>query len=149
MTEAEKKSAQTQRAIGELDKIVWSHNRHLVNMMRHNEDLDNRGRRNNLRVRGVPEEIEAEQIPLALAAIFNSLLGRPKEATIHLVRAHRALRPRPQNNSSPRDIICCLVDFGLKEQILQKARGQDEILFNTSKIELYQDPSSVTLQQNC
>lgn len=108
---------------------------------------DNRGRRNNLRVRGVPEEIEAERIPSALATIFNTLLGRPEEATVHLVRAHRALCPRPQNDSSPRDIVCCLVDFGLKELILQKARGQDEIVFNSNKIELYQDLSPVTLQQ--
>lgn len=39
-------------------------------MQRHIEDMDNMGRRHNLRIRGMPESIEGDQISTAV----NSLL---------------------------------------------------------------------------
>lgn len=75
------------------------------------EDLDNRGRRNNIRIRGVPEMVNAEQIRPALSSIFNGLLERPNESPIEF---DRALRPRTPDNAPPRDIICCLTNVSLK-----------------------------------
>lgn len=147
VTTLEKKEAHTTEAVRQLDKIAWAHNRHLIEMARNIEDLDNRGRRQNIRVRGMPEAIEAPQLEPALTAIFNSLLGRGKEEPIELIRAHRALRPRSQSDQNPRDVICCLANFKLKEEILSKARAQDEIDFNGTSVSLYQDLSPQTLQQ--
>lgn len=47
----------------------------LCESRRHLEDLDNRGRRNNIRVRGVPETEGAEDISLTLKSIFNDILS--------------------------------------------------------------------------
>lgn len=41
-------------AIHQVQKVVSVHAQHLIEMHRHMEDLDNRGRRRNLRVRGIP-----------------------------------------------------------------------------------------------
>lgn len=147
VSEVEDKEEASRGAIKTLDKIAWSHNRHLVEMSRHLEDLDNRGRRNNLRVRGIPESVEQEEIPTALTTIFNQLLQVPEETPIDLVRAHRALRPKAQEDQAPRDIVCCLADFKQKEEILSKARSLEEICYKGKRIELYQDLSPLTLQQ--
>lgn len=147
VTELKEKEVKTTGAIRQLDKVAWAHNRHLLEMSRHMEDLDNRGRRQNIRVRGVPESIEPIQIDAALTAIFNALLERDKETPIDLVRAHRALRTRATADTNPRDIICCLASFKLKEEILSRARTQDEIVFQGNQISLYQDLAPQTLQQ--
>lgn len=86
-------------------------------MQRHLEDLDNRGRRHNLRVRGIPEVIEGDQIIPSVTGLFNSLLNRPYQTSIMMERIHRALRPKGRDTDPPRDIVCCLVDFKLKDRL--------------------------------
>ena len=115
-------------------------------MNRHIEDLDNRGRRCNVRVRGIPESVEADQIVTTLGSVFNSLLERQEDAPIGFVRAHRALRPRGSDTAPPRDIICCMESFSLKEEIMHKARRNDHIVYNGATILLFQDLSPITLR---
>lgn len=87
---------------------------HLTDMNRQIEDLDNRGRNYNIRVRGIAEAVTTDQIKPALSSIFYSLIERPDESPIEYDRAHRALRPRAPDKAPPRDIICCLPNFCLK-----------------------------------
>lgn len=63
-------------------------------MNRHLEDLDNHGHRCNIRVRGIPETVDSDQMIPALQKVFNSLLERQEYTAIDFVRAHRALRAR-------------------------------------------------------
>lgn len=123
------------------------HLSHIIEIHRHLEDLDNRGRRHNIRIRGVPELADQNPIEQTAAAIFNDLLDRPPDSPIDFERAHRALRPRGRDTDPPRDIICCLVNFPLKEAILKKAREKNRVLFNGNEIKLFQDLSNITLQQ--
>lgn len=133
-------------AIRSTASSVDSHTLHLRDMQRHIEDLDNRGRRHNLRIRGMPEAIEGDQITLAVTAVFNNLLQRPPQTPIPMDRIHRALRPKGRENDPPRDIVCCLVDYKTKEEILKQARGQQQILHGSAPIQIYQDLSGITLQ---
>lgn len=125
---------------------VDSHTRQLRDMQRHLEDLDNRGRRHNLRIRGLPESVEGDQISPAIISIFNSLLNRPAHTPVEMERAHRALRPKGRESDPPRDIVCCIVDFKLKEEILKMARGRPQITHNGAQVQIYQDLSGITLQ---
>lgn len=68
----------------------------LREFQRHLEDLDNRGRRNNIRVRGLPEATQDEDLQVTLQAIFNNVLGCLENQRVKLDRAHRALRPVDQ-----------------------------------------------------
>ena len=90
-----------------------------------------------------------DQIPVERTAetIFNDILERPPDSPIEFERIHRALRLRGRENDPPRDIICCLVNFPLKEAILRKAREKNRVIFNGTEIKLYQDLSNITLQQ--
>ncbi|XP_018408440.1 PREDICTED: contactin-5, partial [Nanorana parkeri] len=66
-------------------------------LQRHVEDLDNRGRRNNIRIKGLPEATGTEDLPAVLQMLFNNILGAPSSNKIEMDRAHRALRPREKN----------------------------------------------------
>lgn len=65
-----------------------SHYRSLIVQM---DDLENRNRRNNVRLRGVPDSVRAQDLTSTLTNFFNSLIGRDRDTFIELDRAHRAL----------------------------------------------------------
>ena len=146
METAEAKGKHRDKALHRLEKVADTHAAHFIEMSRHLEDLDNRGRRCNVRVRGIPESVENDQIIPALQRVFNSLLERQEDTAIEFVRAHRALRPRGPDDAPPRDVVCCLQNFQLKEDIMRKARRNDHIVFNGANIMLYQDLSQITLK---
>uniref|UniRef100_A0A8C5LRC0 Uncharacterized protein n=1 Tax=Leptobrachium leishanense TaxID=445787 RepID=A0A8C5LRC0_9ANUR len=121
-----------------------SQNEQLRGMALHMEDLDNRGRRNNLRIRGLPDtEDSPTQLIPTLTSIFNTLLDRPNATPIAFVRAHRALRPR--GTGPPRDVICCLESFPLKEDLLRAARAPTQISHDGVELQLFPDLSPATL----
>lgn len=44
------------------------------------------------------------------------------------------------------DVICCIVDYRLKEELLRRARVLMPLQHNDKEIRIYQDLSSITLQ---
>lgn len=90
-------------------------NSHTFDLHRQVEDLDNRGRRHNVRVRGVPEGIDTPALLQAICSIFNNLLDCLVDTPIVMERLHLALRPPPRDSEPPRDVVCCIVNFPLKE----------------------------------
>ncbi|CAH2285594.1 Hypothetical predicted protein [Pelobates cultripes] len=115
----------------------------LLTIRRQVEDLENRSRRSNIRVRGLPET-DASPLTSTLEALFQHILGAEAPDAIRFVRAYRALGPTRQDGSH-RDVICCLHDGGLKEKIMAAARGEPTIRFRNADISLYQDLSALTL----
>lgn len=109
------------------------------------DDLQNRHRRNNIRIRGVPETVTPAELMPTVKAIFNQLLDRPKDAEMEIDRAHRSLGPKSNDPKRPRDIICRVHYYRIKDQIIQAARSQDSIIFNESPIMILQDLSQHTL----
>lgn len=125
----------------------------LQDFQRHLEDLDNRGRRNNIRVRGLPEACEAEDLLTTLQAILNNVLGHPEHQRVKLDQAHCSLRPCGPV-SSPRDMICRVHNYTLKEEIMRKACNMRTIAcnmrtidFDNAPIQLFPNLSWITLQQ--
>ncbi|CAH2322102.1 Hypothetical predicted protein [Pelobates cultripes] len=117
----------------------------ILAMRRHLEDLDNRGRRNNIRVRGVPEADGAgENIAESLTQLFRIILREEAPDHFRFDRAHRALRPRTADGT-PRDIVCCIHSFTLKEQIMLKARSRAHWTYRGAEVTLYNDLSLLTL----
>lgn len=60
--------------------------------------------------------------------IFN-VLNPPTESQIEFDRIQKGLTARQPLGDPPRDVICCLPDFTLKEDILFKVRGRDDIVY--------------------
>lgn len=61
-------------------------------------------------------------------------------------RIHRALSPRGRDSDPPRDVVCCVIDFQLKEEILRRARTVNPLIHKGTNIRLFQDLSNITLQ---
>ncbi|CAH2219776.1 Hypothetical predicted protein [Pelobates cultripes] len=133
--------------IHNMQTLQQTQNEALIFLQRKIEDLDNRGRRNNLRIRGIPEAPEGtnENITQTLTNLFNQHLGRPVDTPIKLDRAHRAIRPKVLANETPRDIICRIHHFPIKEMILQKAKQIRDITFSDRKVQIFQDLAQSTL----
>ncbi|CAH2321336.1 Hypothetical predicted protein [Pelobates cultripes] len=117
----------------------------LLALRRQTEHLDNRGRRSNIRVHGLPEPQAEEDIETTLKALFQAILGEDLPADLTFDRAHRANRPRIPDGT-PRDAICCLHHYKHKERIMQKARTRPLWRFRGADVSLFRDLSPLTLE---
>uniref|UniRef100_A0A803J6A6 L1 transposable element RRM domain-containing protein n=1 Tax=Xenopus tropicalis TaxID=8364 RepID=A0A803J6A6_XENTR len=130
-------------------KAIYTHiqqqDRLILELQRQTEDQENRSRRNNIRVRGIPETVQNEEIHAVLLQIFNSILKKEPDSEIKIERAHRVQKPKAAPLNAPRDILCCLHNFALKEQILLKARDISNLTYEDNTIKLFQDISKTTL----
>ncbi|CAH2312160.1 Hypothetical predicted protein [Pelobates cultripes] len=115
----------------------------LLSLRRQVEDLENRSRRHNVRIRGLPEP-DTEPLVITLQQLFGQLLGRDAPPNIRIDRAHRALgQARPDGR--PKDVVCCLHSFPQKEQIMAAARNLPTVSFRGADLALFQDLSGLTL----
>uniref|UniRef100_A0A8C5MXE1 Uncharacterized protein n=1 Tax=Leptobrachium leishanense TaxID=445787 RepID=A0A8C5MXE1_9ANUR len=122
------------------------HHTLLQTLTRQLEDLENRGRRNNIRIRGLPEnERDSDDLHRILTNLFNFLLQKAPDTAVEMERWHRALRSRGPPGSPPRIVICCLLRFSVKEAIMAGARNKSALRFEGAKVELFQDVSLLTL----
>ncbi|CAH2219428.1 Hypothetical predicted protein [Pelobates cultripes] len=111
-----------------------------------NEDLNNRSRRNNIRVRGIPETVSTELLTDTLTEAFRNLLPEASNADLLMDRAHRALRAPSNNATTPRDVIVRLHFFHVKERIMRAAR-ETPIEVEGVQVQLYQDLAPTTLKR--
>lgn len=111
------------------------------------EDLENRNRRNNIRVRGLPEATGDNDLEPSIRGIFNTILGNSATAPLRFDRVHRALRPRNAKSDQPRDVICRLHYFEDKNAIMMKMRGLPNVDFDGAVITIFPDLSKETLDR--
>lgn len=148
LEEVEEITERHDAAITATQHSLNTHSMQLKDIQRNIEDLDNRGRRHNIRIKGLLETVDPNHLTQAITTIFNDLLGRPPDIPIDLERLHRALRSRGRDTDPPRDVIGCLVNFKLKEEIIHQARLRGCILYRGTEIKLYHDLSQMTLQKH-
>uniref|UniRef100_A0A8C5WIJ7 Uncharacterized protein n=1 Tax=Leptobrachium leishanense TaxID=445787 RepID=A0A8C5WIJ7_9ANUR len=138
---------QTENRVLALELQVSAHSKYFTLLRRDLDDVDNRGRRNNLRIRGLPEpQGPLEDIPTLLSSLFNPLLQRPLDAPLLFDRAHRALRAKGALSSAPRDIICRLHYYVDKERILMASRKSNLQDRFGNPLQVFPDLSWSTLQ---
>lgn len=112
------------------------------------DDLENRGRRCNLRIIGVPENLEEGNPTQFVAKLLFDTLGGPDSLTEHPVldRAHRLAERResrgsPQGTDRPRPFIIWLHYFQEKERILHLSRQKGRLEFQGKRIMIFLDYS--------
>lgn len=123
----------TRKYLSHLHPLLSAQTLAMRDMNRYLEDLDNKGRRNNIRVRGLPEASGDENLPMILTSIFNRFLDELSTHAIKMDRAHRALKPK-STSTLPRDVICCIHDYLVKEVIMTKARSQRNLDYEGATI---------------
>lgn len=104
------------------------------------DDLENRLRRNNIRLYGIIEGAEKSNM---LAFITDFLqLDLQTKLDIKIERAHRALAPKPQDAAAPpRSIIVRFLDSSVKQAVLQQAWKQQDTQFQGWRVYFDQDYS--------
>lgn len=85
------------------------------------DDLESRGRRNNLRIYGVREEIEGSSVIQFVEKLLVSekLIEEGTDAQIQ--RAHRSLGPKPSSDTPPRSIVVNFLQYRVKDAVLRNA----------------------------
>lgn len=78
-------------------------------------------------------------------SVFNRYLDRPRDTAITIDRIHRTLGPYPYPSDRPRDVLCCLHSFNLKEEILRQTWRVGVLEFDGAAIHLLPDISRRTL----
>lgn len=114
-------------------------------MQAHVEDLDNRNRHNNIRVRGIPESVT--DLNQAITKLFHSLVPDKLLSDFACDRLHRALWPKPTPDKPPRDVIMCIKDFVTKEDIMRASRNSPSIELDGVRLQIYPDISPATLDR--
>ncbi|XP_075422728.1 uncharacterized protein LOC142463647 [Ascaphus truei] len=101
-----------------------------------NEDAENRDRRCNIRLRGVPESItDPEEFTSRwLEHLFPDMAARD----LVLDRCHQALRGRPQQGDPPRDVVLRFHCYRTKEETCRIARELKVVEFEQIKFQVYQ-----------
>lgn len=107
------------------------------------DDLENRSRRNNVRVIGIPEGSEGTHPSAFIEEMLLEVFGDQSFAKKPEVdRAHRSLAPPPKANQAPRPFIVRLHHYQTRELILRLARGRGQVLYKGSRIHFYPDVSA-------
>uniref|UniRef100_A0A8C5GJL6 L1 transposable element RRM domain-containing protein n=1 Tax=Gouania willdenowi TaxID=441366 RepID=A0A8C5GJL6_GOUWI len=105
-------------------------------------DLENRSRRQNLRVVGIAEGIEAGNPSRFVAEFFPDVLGAGSFDTPLLIdRAHRSLAPKPRDGERPRALIVRLHYYADKEKILKLSREKGRLIYKGSPVHIFPDMS--------
>lgn len=109
-------------------------------------DLENRNRRDNVRIRGIPEAIGPDELNETVLSIFNHYLDRPSKEPIKIDRMHRVAVSRNARGGPPRDVICKLHHFPQKEAIIRGGWEKGPIEVRGAQVIILQDLAPKTLQ---
>lgn len=142
--EAERRVSDVEDVLENTNATLHSAIKRIAFLESKTDDLENRGRRKNLRVLGVQEGAEGKQ---SLFDFMNSMLprwlGLSSETTFTLERVHRTLAPAGPNQN--RAILVRFLKFQEKEFVYREARRRD-ITHEGAKIKVVQDLSAETVR---
>ncbi|KAJ1161595.1 hypothetical protein NDU88_002079 [Pleurodeles waltl] len=110
-------------------------------------DLEDRSRRNNILLSGLPEGIEVTDLITYLRDILPKLTGIAFDPPLEFERVHRLGPKRQEGKGRPRSIIACLLRHGQAHQILQITRVQGPLRLGTLEIRLADDFSKETVDR--
>lgn len=105
-------------------------------------DLENRSRRQNIRIIGIPEGIEANKPTEFLSKFLTKVLGEENfDGPILIDRAHRSLAPKPRAGERPRPMIARLHYYADKDKIMLLSRTKGKLFFEGSPVHIFPDMS--------
>ncbi|XP_040181316.1 uncharacterized protein LOC120915124 [Rana temporaria] len=108
------------------------------------DELENRSRRGNFRIRGLPESVL--DIDSAVQDIIKMLLPHIPAHKLDLDRAHRSLGPI-RKDGLPRDIVIKPHYFSTKEEIMKCSRQREQLTYQGANIQIFSDISPYTIQK--
>ena len=107
--------------------------------------LEDAGRRNNVRVAGIPENTEKRDLSGFMLHILTEKLDIDVEAGFELERVHRVGPKRDDGRS--RHVLARFLRFSAREAVLRAAREKRRVEWEGNRISFFQDLSQDVLQQ--
>lgn len=109
------------------------------------DNHENRDWRQNIHINGLPEATHALYLLPTGQGFFRQILRDSAPDTTEVDNVHQALLPVPQDTGRPRDVICKLHRYSVKEAIMKATRGKSFIDFDGLQLSLFPDLSRRTL----
>ncbi|CAI5661528.1 unnamed protein product [Oreochromis niloticus] len=106
-------------------------------------DLEAHSRRNNIRVHGIPEGEEGDNMLEFMENFIKKELALP-DTNLGIQRCHRTLGPKPPPGSNPRSVGIHFLEYKTKDLVLWSAWTKKEILLKGRHVYFDQDyPSGI------
>ncbi|KAJ1092097.1 hypothetical protein NDU88_005211 [Pleurodeles waltl] len=109
--------------------------------------LEDRSRRDNIRLLGIPENEEGTDIQTFLSSTLSKLTSLDFDPPLEFQRAHRVGPKRSDTSLRPRPIIACLLRHNQTRQILQAARNHGPFRIGQYDIRITADYSKDTSER--
>lgn len=105
-------------------------------------DLENRSRRNNLRIVGVPEDAENGNMLTFIPVLLRAVLGEDIfSSPVVIDRAHRSLGPKSSPTDRPRSIVVRFHYYTDKQKVLDISKTKGNLFYNGHRVHLFPDVS--------
>lgn len=111
------------------------------------EDQENRSRRRNLRIRGLPEtQGEKEDLLGKMDAIFGGMITSPNISDkIKFDRVHRIRKPAEIKGDVPRDVIARFHNYQDKELVKTCMKKNQPVRYGETNLQIFADLAAETL----
>lgn len=145
VTEVEQRLSDTQDVIPQ----VAAMSKEISLLKAQTEELENRNRRNNLRIYGIPEGEEGSDMLAFLKLHIPKIVGLNGSIDLNLQRAHR-IGPISSSTSSssagsrPRGIIVLFLEYTQLMTVLSAAKLRKQMLWSGQKVFFSQDVARAT-----
>lgn len=110
-------------------------------------DMEDRSRRNNMKIRGIPESVQQGDLRTYATSLFTEILPELSTLDIIIDRIHRLPKPSYLPEQTPRDVILRLHFYHAKEQLITAVRTRDRIPPQYQTLQFYADLSQYTLKK--
>ncbi|CAJ0928425.1 unnamed protein product [Ranitomeya imitator] len=150
------------KRVGELEERVSTAEDHIVQLQKaekkftqaiaelaaKNEDLENRSRRNNIRIVGIPEKAEGRNPTEYIENWLLETFGDMALTKVFAVeRAHRVPPKPPVPGANPRTMLAKILNYRDGDIILRKARDMTDLTVEGQRIAIYPDYSALVQKQ--
>lgn len=110
-------------------------------------DLEDRSRRNNIKIRGVPENVLPPQLQQYAQDLIQTFLPNIPDNEIYIDRIHRLPKPAHLPDNIPRDVLMRVHFYQTKEQLMSAFRKNQQPPERFAHLQLFADLSQFTMQK--
>uniref|UniRef100_A0A6I8QT02 L1 transposable element RRM domain-containing protein n=1 Tax=Xenopus tropicalis TaxID=8364 RepID=A0A6I8QT02_XENTR len=150
MTEAEQRISTLEDELDKAQKSIDLQQHKIIIMADKIDDLENRSRRNNLRLVGIPESVKGTELEQLLKIELPKMLNMEEARSHYLIERYHRIGPPPLKDSNrPRQIIFKLLNYADKMNILAAYRKTKDLHYQDHHIMLFQDFSCKEFSKVC
>lgn len=143
VTEAEARISSVEDILHPLQHTMEDMQRQIQQLHSHQDDLENRSRRCNLRFIGLPERIEGKDPAEYLENLLITTYGREAFSVMFAVeRAHRIPAKPPPTGAPPRTLIAKFLNLKDRDKIMRLTREKGNMRLENGHVAVYLDFSS-------